>query len=210
MISKIKEMKKNTESEAATAARRAMRVEALKSAWAILRPMPGKMAMLRAVCVELGWPMWTPVFLEEIGRRERPMFPGYLFVQPPLGHRRAIAELPFCAGPMEIVIFDSLRAQIDQEEVERREEMRGMLKRSRVRREPVVCKGFDQLKDVLEARANANVVDIDQKVANVIRLRERDSALMAGILSDYQRTDDDADAASASAEAMFKRRLYFQ
>jgi len=190
----------------------------LLMAWAILRPLPGKMAFLKAACLDLGWAMWMPTTWApsevpgKIGQ-EVSMFPGYLFVRPPQGQRRAIHQLPFCAGPLEIVIFDAQREQIDREEADRRSQIVYGAKKSRLPKpveEPVVCKTFMEMGAVLAGKRKVEVIDTEVDIANHIPRRKRDSAFKVASLKAYQSTDDLADAASFSAEAMVRRKMYFQ
>lgn len=183
----------------------------LLMAWAILRPLPGKMGMLQTVCLDMGWGMWSPRYLPEIGASEEAMFPGYLFVRPPQGQRKvALRHVPFSGGPLEIVIFDRMRREIERNETARRLHMQAVADGQRSPRTRRVVRAFADLRELLGFDRSAKGVDVESTPAHIRNRIGRDSAYEVGLLQDYERTDEQAIEACADAEAIHKRKMYFQ
>ena len=187
----------------------------LLTAWAILRPMPGKGLRLRNIIVGdvgaigLGWTVWEPSHQVDAVTAPEPMFPGYMFVRPPTGQRRYMRQLPFSAGPLEIVISDRFRAKIEAEEQTRRRRFKAVADRQRAKREVRVFKSFQDLASILGAHKAAMPIDSESGQAQVWALTRRDSVAQTALLSSYERTDDDAGDATLGAEAMVRLKNYF-
>ena len=207
-----------------------LRRAGLSRAWAILRPMPGKEGLLVDLLRDQDWewqrPMTVTVRRVPPSMRghlvDTPALPGYMFVRPPSGQRRALLDLPFVAAVLPVVVFDVLVLRFAAEVARERAEREAALtvkpvRRSRGRKpkfdESITATpemtAFQRLKFMLDVEARALPVDIPRIRSHESAAITESAAVMA-TLDDYLGTDDFGNCApNVSAKAMVRRRNFF-
>jgi hypothetical protein len=198
---------------------RDLRRAGLPRAWAIVRPMPDKEALLMAQLEDLGWEVrrYTIDRRRSIGRcgrtipYQQPAFPGYLFVRPPVGERNQLLYLPYVVSLLKVVVLDKVLHQVALELAERNRqtiEQAGARVWSRAPRKArfeTSLGSFGELHALLSTGKPAIPVDAPRNKEDVNKAP--DSVLWTAPLDRY--LDLDANAGGRKCEAMVRRKNYF-
>jgi hypothetical protein len=107
-----KKQETNSDRQKAEQARRAN----IKTAWAVVRPFPGKEKVMAAQLQQRRVEVYRPMLLRQHKplrqTKEKllttPYFPGYVFIRPMQGSRWQIVDNLFVAHHLNIVLFDSV------------------------------------------------------------------------------------------------------
>jgi hypothetical protein len=185
-------------------------IAGLNSAWAVIKPLTGKDGLLKSYIGDLeGWDLYSPVELVQVVRRRRvealsprPLFPGYLFVRPPVGEHSRVMDLRYCMKVLHVVVFDGMLRSIERQEQAAHEEVRQTEKKARTKREPRVIRSFSDLAQAIQEEP------VDEDRATLLLKHRKMLPGCAGLLEDYFDTDELP--ASVSAEAIQGRQLHFQ